>query len=94
VSDGSDGYDGRDDDPILAQRARIARWVAVAQRIGYALFAISMVAVVAAIATDLPDWLLSIATWSLLGGCIVLAPAIIVAYTVKAAEREDRERGL
>ena len=26
-------------------------------------------------------------------GCILLAPSIIVGYAVKAAEREDRERG-
>jgi hypothetical protein len=82
------------DDPVLVQRARIARGVAVAQRVGYTLFAVSMIAVIAAVATDLPGWLVAIATWSLLGGCAVLAPAIIVAYTVKAADREDRERGL
>ena len=27
-------------------------------------------------------------------GCVLLAPSIIVGYAVKAAEREDRERGL
>jgi hypothetical protein len=27
-------------------------------------------------------------------GSILLAPAIVLGYAVKAAEREDRERGL
>jgi hypothetical protein len=31
---------------------------------------------------------------SLLVGSIVLAPSIVFGYAVKAAEREDRERGL
>jgi hypothetical protein len=31
---------------------------------------------------------------ALLIGSVVLAPAIVFGYAVKAAEREDRERGL
>ena len=27
-------------------------------------------------------------------GCVLLAPSIVLGYAVKAAEREDRERGL
>jgi hypothetical protein len=30
----------------------------------------------------------------LIVGSVVLAPAIVLGYAVKAAEREDRERGL
>lgn len=82
------------DDPVLVRRAQIAGWIKRAQRVGYLLFAVATVAVVAAVTTDLPGWLLAVATWSLLGGCFVLGPAIIAGYTVKAAEREDRERGL
>jgi hypothetical protein len=26
-------------------------------------------------------------------GCVLLAPAIVLGYAVKAAERDDRERG-
>jgi hypothetical protein len=26
-------------------------------------------------------------------GCVLLAPSIVLGYAVKAAEREDRERG-
>jgi hypothetical protein len=35
----------------------------------------------------------TIITVALVGGCVLLAPAIILGYAVKAAEREDRERG-
>ena len=31
---------------------------------------------------------------SLVIGCLLLAPSIVLGYAVKAAEREDRERGL
>ena len=33
-------------------------------------------------------------TACLVGGSIVLAPAIVAGYAARAAEREDRERGL
>jgi hypothetical protein len=33
-------------------------------------------------------------TITLIIGCILLAPSIIVGYAVKAADRDDRERGL
>ena len=35
----------------------------------------------------------AIITAALIAGCVLLAPAIILGYAVKAAEREDRERG-
>ncbi len=84
----------RPTDPILVQRARISLWTRRAQRVGYLLFAAATVAVVAAAVTGFPEWLLRVATWTLVVGCVVLGPAIIVAYTVKAADRDDRERGL
>ena len=31
---------------------------------------------------------------SLVIGCVLLAPSIILGYAVKAADRDDRERGL
>jgi hypothetical protein len=33
-------------------------------------------------------------TVCLVAGSILLAPAIVLGYAVKAAERDDRERGL
>ena len=31
---------------------------------------------------------------SLVIGCVLLAPSIVLGYAVKAADRDDRERGL
>jgi hypothetical protein len=33
-------------------------------------------------------------TVSLVAGSVLLAPSIVLGYAVKAAEREDRERGI
>jgi hypothetical protein len=38
--------------------------------------------------------LVTLVTVSLIIGSILLAPSIVLGYAVKAAEREDRERGL
>jgi UPF0716 family protein affecting phage T7 exclusion len=35
----------------------------------------------------------TLVTISFVIGCVLLAPSIIVGYAVKAAERDDRERG-
>jgi hypothetical protein len=80
-------------DPILEQRARVARLVAVAKRVGYLLFAAAVVFVLAGLAAGFPGWAAVGATVTLIGGCVVLAPAILLGYAVKGAERHDRERG-
>jgi hypothetical protein len=38
--------------------------------------------------------LVTLVTVSLIAGCVLLAPSIVLGYAVKAAEREDRENGL
>jgi hypothetical protein len=43
---------------------------------------------------DLTVTTVTIITACLVVGSILLAPAIVIGYAVKAAEREDRERGL
>lgn len=80
-------------DPILEQRARVRRIATTAKRVGYLLFLASMVLFFAALATDLPDALVTGATVTLIGGCVVLAPAILLGYAVKGAERDEAERG-
>jgi hypothetical protein len=35
-----------------------------------------------------------LATGGLIVGSILLAPAIVLGYAIKAAERDDRERGV
>ena len=78
-------------DPILAKRALISSWAKHATNLGYSLFGVSMVAVVWGVVVDFTPNASRVATISLISGCIVLAPAILVQYSVKAAVREERE---
>jgi hypothetical protein len=80
-------------DPILEQRERVRRLATTAKRVGYMLFLVSMVLFFVALATDLPESLVTGATVALIGGCVVLAPAILLGYAVKGAERDEAERG-
>jgi len=79
-------------DPVLVQRARVQRIANVAKRVGYVLFLASMVLFFVALATNLPSGLTAAAAATLIGGCIVLAPAILLGYAVRGAERDDEER--
>lgn len=80
-------------DPVRAQRAKVARAVAVASRLGYALFGLAIVLFVVGMATRFSDTVASATIACLVAGCVVLAPAIILGYAVKSAERHDREHG-
>lgn len=77
-------------DPVLVRRARIARAVAIGQRLGYALFAVATVAFFVGLATSYTPGLVRLIVGSLLGGSAILAPAIVFGYAVKAAERDDQ----
>jgi hypothetical protein len=81
-------------DPVRARRARIARAVEVGQRVGYGLFGLAVVGFVTGFAVGFEGWSVTVVVACLLLGSVVLAPAIVLGYAVKAAEREDRERGL
>lgn len=72
------------------RRARIARAVAVGQRLGYGLFAVATVLFFAGFATHFNEGLTTLVIGCLLGGSFILAPAIVFGYAVKAADREDR----
>ena len=76
-------------DPILAKRARIARLVTVGQRVGYGLFGVAIVLFFVGLVTGYTTTITTIIVASLLIGSVILAPAIIFGYAVKAAERED-----
>jgi hypothetical protein len=81
-------------DPVRERRARIARVVVIGQRVGYGLFGIAVVAFVVGFAVGFSGAWVAVVVASIVVGSIVLAPAIVFGYAVKAAEREDRERGL
>jgi predicted membrane protein len=84
---------GPSDDPVLRRRAQIARLADLGQKVGYGLFGVAVVAfVVAAVVGFSPAWVTVIVV-AMVVGSIVLAPAIVLGFAAKAADREDREVG-
>ena len=81
-------------DPVRANRARVARGVALGKRVGYLLLLGALVLVVIGLVGDLTTGITTAATVCLVAGALVLGPAIILGYAVNAAERDDRERGI
>lgn len=81
-------------DPVRARRAQVAKWTLLANRVGYLFVALAMAAFVMAFVLGFKGPLVTLVTVSLIAGCVLLAPSIILGYAVKAAEREDRENGL
>ena len=80
-------------DPVRARRAWVARLAAVGQRVGYGLFGLALVLFGVALATDLPRGLVAAVVAIVVVGSAVLAPAIVLGFAARAAEREDREAG-
>jgi hypothetical protein len=85
VNEGGNGAD-----PVLVRRARIKRVVALGQRVGYSLFGIAVVAFVIGFAVGFEPWVVTLVVSALFVGSIVLAPAIVFGYGVRAAERDER----
>lgn len=81
------------DDPVLVRRARIARLVELGNRVGYTMLLVAVVAFFVGAFSGFTSAVTAVVTVSLLVMTLVLAPAIVFGYAVKAAEREDREQG-
>jgi uncharacterized membrane protein len=81
-------------DPVRARRAQVAKWNQIATRIGYLLFAVAIVMFFVALTTNFSQGKVTIITTSMIIGSVLLAPAIVVGYAVKAAEKDDVARGL
>lgn len=81
-------------DPVRARRRQVARWTRLANRIGYLFFAIAIVTFVVGFIVSFNGAVSAIVVASMIIGSVLLAPAIVLGYAVKAAERDDRERGL
>jgi hypothetical protein len=80
-------------DPILVKRAQYARLAILGQRVGYVLLLVAIVAFVAGFVAGFPQVAVTVSIAGLVGACVVLPPAIVAGYAVKAAEREDRGAG-
>jgi len=81
-------------DPVLVKRALISNWAKRASQLGYLLFGASTLAVIWGLVINFTQIVSQIASATLIAGCVVLAPAILVQYSVKAAVRDERERGI
>jgi len=77
-------------DPVLARRERIARWVKVAQRVGYGALLLAIIAFVVGLASDFPAWLVGVTIGCLIAAIVILPVPIILGYGVRAAERDER----
>ena len=82
------------DDPVVARRERIARFAVLGKRLGYAALGVSIVAFFIGVATSFPKWAVAVSIAGLAVSSVVLPLPIVLGYGVRAAAREDRERGL
>jgi hypothetical protein len=78
-------------DPVLAKRAQVARWVQLGQRTGYLALMVAVVLFVIGFLTGFPGGLATAVFLALIMACIVLPPAMVFGYGVKAAERHEAE---
>lgn len=82
------------DDPVRARRAQVAKWTLLANRIGYLVLALAMTLFVLAFLFGFTPAMATAIVASLLVSFVLLAPTIVLGYAVKAAERDDLERGI
>ena len=81
-------------DPIRARRRKLARWTLLANRVGYLILALSMALFVIAFAVGFNATMATLIVITLVVSFVLLAPSIVLGYAVKAADRDDAERGL
>ncbi len=84
----------RHDDPVRRRRAQVAHWTLLANRIGYLVLALAMTLFVLAFVFGFSSTMATLVVVSLVVSFVLLAPSIVLGYAVKAAERDDAERGL
>lgn len=80
-------------DGVDARRVQVARWVGLGKRVGYGCFGLAMVLFALGLATRFSGAIATSITVLLIVGCIVLPPAIVFGYGLKAAIREERGGG-
>jgi hypothetical protein len=78
-------------DPVLERRARIAKWVRIGLSAGYGLFGIAVVLFLIGLVVGYTTPITTVIVSALVVGSIVLAPAIVFSYAVRAADKADAE---
>ena len=81
------------DDPVRVQRAQVARISLLANRVGYLFFTLAVAVFVIGFAVGFTGAVVAIVVTALVAGSLLLAPAIVLGYAIKAAERDDRDHG-
>jgi len=77
-------------DPVIARRFRMARLARLGQRLGYLTFVSSIVVFAIGLSTGFSDGIAAALVALLIAGSVILAPAIVLHYAVRAAADEDR----
>jgi hypothetical protein len=81
-------------DPVRVRRAQVARWTLLANRVGYVLLAVAVALFFVALMLGFNATMATLVIITLVLSFLLLAPSIVLGYAVKAADRDDRERGL
>ncbi|WP_419926586.1 hypothetical protein [Candidatus Poriferisocius sp.] len=76
-------------DDLANRRRLIARLTAIGQRLGYLLYLAAAALFFTGFATSFRGSMVTAIITCLLVGSLVLAPAIIFSYAVRAADREE-----
>jgi hypothetical protein len=66
----------------------------MANRVGYLCFGIAILTFIIGFIVSFNGTVSAIVVAAMIVGSALLAPAIVLGYAVKAAERDDREHGL
>ncbi len=80
-------------DPLLERRAQMARLASLGQRAGYFALLVAVIAFAWALIADFPAGTTTVLAVSMAVATLTLAPAIVLGYAVKAAQREDDDLG-
>ena len=83
-----------DQDPVVRRRRQVERWTLLANRVGYLVLALAVALFVIAFAVGFSAAMATLVIVCLVASFVLLAPSIVLGYAVKAADREDAERGL
>ena len=78
------------DDPVIARREQARRLAARGQAVGYGLIGLAIAAFVFGLAIEFTSAVTVVVIGSLAASTLVLLPAIVLGYAVRAAEREER----
>jgi hypothetical protein len=81
-------------DPVRVRREQVARWTLIANRVGYLVLALAVSLFVLAFLFGFTPTMGTLVVVTLVISFVLLAPSIVLGYAVKAAERDDVERGL